>query len=93
MPDLSSYKTRLVDVWKMNYKEFSQDFIDYDTTHTDGYYELPKTDVLVILLKTSHSLWTTVRRWTPQKEKYYRSLIGQDVKIEICSLQPKKEGR
>jgi hypothetical protein len=27
--------------------------------------------------------WQTIRRWTPEKEKYYRSHIGEEVKIEI----------
>lgn len=28
-------------------------------------------------------LWTTVRRWTPRKEAYYRGLRGQMFDIEV----------
>ena len=33
--------------------------------------------------KWKGSIWTTIRRWTPEKEDYYRSHIGEEVKIEI----------
>jgi hypothetical protein len=52
------------------------------------YYELPKGKViiLVIFTKQENSIsecWTTIRRWTPDKENYYQNLIGQEVKIEV----------
>lgn len=54
------------------------DFIKYDTEYGDGlYYELPKTKLLVI------GIFTEGIRWTSEKEKYYKSLIGKEVRIKI----------
>ena len=43
-------------------------------------------DVIVLTLFTKEEtgtwLWTTIRRWTPQKEEYYRKLIGMEVEID-----------
>ncbi len=52
------------------------------------YYNLPDGKLLIILLTTENSLgdmnlWTTIRRWTPEKEKYYRGIRGQRVEIVI----------
>lgn len=59
------------------------EFINYDTLAVTGdKYELPEGRLMVLLLLSSE-LWTTVRRWTPEKEKYYRSNIGNLFEIEI----------
>lgn len=63
------------------------------------YYELPKglllilgfvrnTDEIVepIFYAEGRSikvLYTTVRRWTPRKEEYYRSLVGKKLEVVI----------
>jgi hypothetical protein len=39
---------------------------------------------VLFLIADDGRTWTTIRRWTPQKEKYYRSIIGEEVKIEIA---------
>lgn len=55
------------------------------------HYPLPKGKLIVIYLLTAHEgseqafNWQTIRRWTPQKEAYYRSLIDREVKVEIAS--------
>lgn len=52
-------------------------------------YPLPPGKLLVLILLsycgefTHPVLWTTVRRWTTEKEKYYRSIRGEEVKIII----------
>jgi len=82
-------RTILCLVHKVHYKDLPSEFIDYDTAYPkDGIlenYKLPKTELLILVLLTPSEgqLWTTIRRWTPEKEKYYRSLIGEDIDIEV----------
>jgi hypothetical protein len=65
-------------------KELGKDFIEYDTAYGfKGNYPLPSGKLLVLLLYTYGHLWTTIRRYIPYKETYYRGLIGQDVEIKI----------
>ena len=33
-----------------------------------------------------YNLWTTIRRWTPQKEKYYRERIGQEFEVIVNEI-------
>jgi hypothetical protein len=55
------------------------------------YYKLPFGKILLLVLFTVEefegiemtNIWTTVRRWTPDKEKYYVGLIGKQVDIII----------
>lgn len=91
MPEDTS-DTRLLEVFKTHYNNMYSYFIVYDTEYQEGYYELPKTDLLVLILISfeknasgglNEHLWTTVRRWTPEKEKYYRSIRGECVKVVL----------
>lgn len=69
---------------KANYYDLGQKYIEMDTETVDGqFYPLPKTDLLIIHLYTEGKDWQTIRRWTPQKEKYYRGLVGHEVEIKI----------
>lgn len=86
--------TRLLEVFKAHYKDLSPFFKVYDT---DGYYELPKTDLLVLFLVSyepnisgglNEHPWTTVRSWTPEKEKYYKVMRGEHVEIVIEGNTP-----
>jgi len=76
--------------------ELPKEFLWWDTLYHDKHwnyhnYGLPKGKVIVLLLLQrggAHEMsmahfWTTLRKWTPKKETYYRSLIGQEVEIEI----------
>ena len=64
-------------------------FVKYDTLYIEKgvplFYPLPKGKVLVLVLITQSVIWTTIRRWLPYKETYYRSIVGQDVDIVIES--------
>ena len=76
-------KAKLLAVINTHRQDLREDFINYDTTTVNhDKYELPVGRLMVLLLLSSE-LWTTVRRWTPEKEKYYRSLIGQDFEVVI----------
>ena len=74
---------RLLDVININLENLSEEFRNYDTD--DGLYPLPKKGkyMILIFLKPhslgieERNLFTTIRRWLPAKEKYYRSHIGQ----------------
>ena len=80
-------------VFRTHYNKLGEDFITYDTNYPtdDGHggphianYKLPKTDLLVLLFATPClDIFTTIRRWTPQKEKYYRLAIGEEFEVVI----------
>ncbi len=72
----------LLQCFKIHYKDLSKDFIEYDTEYEGGRYELPETDLIVlILLSYDGKCLTTIRRFTPRKWKYYKSLEGKDVEM------------
>jgi hypothetical protein len=81
---------KLLHVFVENTSNFGKDFIDYDTTFYNdatqekGKYELPKGKVLVLFFFAGYDdVFTTVRRWTPEKEKYYKNAVGQMFKVVI----------
>lgn len=58
-------------------------FIKYDT---EGVYPLPKKGAFILLLfkkPRDSDLFTTIRRYTPQKYDYYRKLVGQKFEIVL----------
>lgn len=84
-------RTRLLQVFVCDRKDLGELFVNYDTAYSEGSYELPKGKLIVLVLQSFNGrffgdLWTTIRRFIPYKEKYYRSLLGQEVKIEIVAL-------
>lgn len=67
---------------------WARDYSSSDTFAKKENYPLPKGKVLILLLYNPNPfgnpiLFTTVRRATPEKEAYYRSLRGQEVEIVI----------
>lgn len=96
IPTISLKGTVLLQVLKTHFNELSEDFIIYDTSYFDvekrtiRRYPLPKTDLLILLLKTKDKLWTTIRRWTPRKEIYYRKLMGCEVDILVKKKETSK---
>lgn len=66
-----------------HYTDLTPEFIKQDTEYDGGFYELPKAKLLIITIFTEGVKWTTVRRWTEDKEKYYRGLLGKEVHINI----------
>jgi hypothetical protein len=86
------HKTYLIGVSFADMKTLPQEFVDWDTLYGENnelkHYELPKGMVMVLLLFTikpnpdsREVLWTTIRRWTPDKETFYLNLIGKEVGI------------
>jgi len=83
----------LMEVLSTTTEDLSKEFVSYDTTYMDfdglipeiKNYPLPKGKILVLLLLSDATkrLWTTIRRWTPEKEAYYRRMRGEQVEIVI----------
>jgi hypothetical protein len=85
-------EAKLLQVFVVDRKDLSESFLRYDTLfwnekEQEEFYDLPRGKLLVLLLESVHqsgcSCWTTIRRWTPEKETYYKSMQGQKFKIEI----------
>ena len=66
-----------------------KEFLKYDTSYWDfklGWqnYDLSRLkNVLILYFYSNNSVFTTIRRWTPQKEDYYKSKIGETFEIVI----------
>ena len=72
----------LMDVIDIKLEKLSEKFLFYDTNF--GEYKLPKKGdyLMLIFKKTEYDIFTTLRRRTPEKERYYRSKIGEVFEIE-----------
>jgi len=80
----------LLQCFYISRKDVSKAFEEYDTKYfdedlyRDAYYKLPDGMVIVLLfLGRDDTVFTTIRRYTPSKFKYYRDSQGEDFKIEI----------
>ena len=76
---------KLLDVQIINLENISQEFLNYDTDN--GKYQLSGRGkhIMLFFLKPredyvcSSDLFTSIRRWSEEKEKYYRGLIGKSL--------------
>ena len=86
------FKAVLLQCFRIHKSELSNAFIAYDTTYDGGQYELPNTELIVLLLFVPEReviddvvldsfCFTTIRRFTPQKFRYYKSLEGKTVRV------------
>lgn len=74
--------TYIKDIAIIDYKDLTPEEIKLDTETVDGqFYELPKTRLIWIKLWSEFGEWGTLRRYTPEKYKYYRSHVGEEVRI------------
>lgn len=96
---IGNSKATLLEVLFVGSKEaLSKEFINYDTefkqwNHFEkrldvNHYPLPNGALIVLILMinkpgASPFLFTTIRRHTQEKEKYYRDLRGQTVDIKF----------
>jgi hypothetical protein len=74
-------RVKLLEVVNVKLEELSPVFLNYDTDF--GKFKLPKSGkyMMLIFVKPSKNagafnLFTTLRRWTEEKERYYRGAIG-----------------
>jgi hypothetical protein len=85
-PNANGRLARLLFIHKINLESQSEWLLKYDTESIDGsHYELPeKGDYLFLLFElTNGTMFTTMRRWTIEKERYYRSLEGQFLEVVV----------
>lgn len=83
----------LLEVIPIDLDNLSQEFRKYDvTTMEGGEYPLPESGKYMILLLLSmdtEHLWTTIRRFTPEKYKYYKRQTGNPFEIVISEGEKK----
>lgn len=78
--------SKILEVFVVDKEDLHEGFVEYDTSYGDRKnYPLPNGKLLVLLLQTrdNKALWTTMRRCTPSKLKYYVGLRGIFVKCEV----------
>ena len=95
MPDEAGRnKTYLMAVLQFWNEQVCEKFFEWDTRIVAGasaqsHYTLPQGRELFLLLGTENDehngfvLWATCRSFDVDKEKYYRSHLGEEVKIVI----------
>jgi hypothetical protein len=75
----------LLQCFKLHFNDLSDTFKIYDTCYFDGEYELPKTELIVLLLLNTDEMepfvLTTIRRYTPSKWNYYKNLEGEQFRL------------
>ena len=80
-------KARLLQVLKIHYNDLSDNIIQYDTTYdSDEQYQLPKTDLILLIFNASQyngGLFTTIRRYTSEKWKYYKDSQGEIFEVVV----------
>lgn len=82
-------KFNLIQIIKINYAELSKEFIGYDTYWCqglkEGFYELPKTDLIMLIFQepSTFRIFTTLRRFTQEKYNYYLKSIGECFEIKL----------
>ena len=85
-PKLRGQKfARLLEVVLRERAELSENFIEYDTKYgSDNSYPLPNGIYLILVFLGNDLIpFTTARRWTQEKERYYREAIGKNFNIQI----------
>ena len=78
------HPSRLMEVFVVDRSELHRCFVNHDTLIAfGGNYPLPKGKLLVLLLLSEGGeIWTTIRRFTDEKCKYYRGMRCKT--FEIC---------
>lgn len=82
---------KLIEVFNSRFEDLHESFIVYDARTVEGdMYPLPKRGDCLILLFVGDGLafdqvelFTTVRRSTPEKERYYKGLRGKELIVRV----------
>ena len=87
MPE-NANPSRLLEVFVVDRSDLHRCFVSHDTKISfAGNYPLPAGKLLVLLLLAeSGELWTTIRRFTEEKESYYRSMRCKVFDIEVSEM-------
>ncbi len=75
-------RAELLDVRIVSYYNLKENMIEYDTNYDDNgsleHYELPKTNLILLTFRGEDLIpFTTLRRHTVEKFKYYKDLEGE----------------
>lgn len=75
----------LLDVISVELSQLSQEFLAYDTDY--GTFKLPESGkyMMLIFLKDRENIFTTLRKYSDEKEKHYRENIGKEFDIEYVT--------
>lgn len=75
--------SNLLQIVLLDRRDLTDGFLQYDTSFDGGNYPIGNGVWILIFLERGGQLWTTLRAWNPEKEKYYRGLVGQKTAIEL----------
>ncbi len=84
--DANGRTALLLDVHNILLEYQEPAFLEYDTRARDGTkYELPEKGAFLLLIfeLVNGGIFTTMRRWTPKKDKYYRSMRGLGFEVVV----------
>lgn len=74
-------EAKLLECINVKMEDLSNHFLKYDA---EDKFNLPtKGKYLLLIFKGSQGIFTTLRRWHAEKERYYRCMIGKSFTIEI----------
>lgn len=79
-------EARLMQAIKIHYNDLNKELIKYDTTYGNGAYPLPKTDLILLIFNAYQykgGVFTTIRRYTPNKWVYYKKAEGELFEVVI----------
>lgn len=79
-------RAKLLQVLPVELADLTAEFLDFDTFY--GKYPLPKRGkyLLLIFMKPGNmDLFTTLRRSTPEKERFYTSQVGEVFYIQFTA--------
>lgn len=78
-------KAELIALRVVEYEILTPELIEYDTKTVEGkYYPLPKTKLIKLFFDGDKGIpFCTLRRYTPEKFEYYKSLIGKILEVHI----------
>ena len=80
-------QAELIAVKIVKYDELTPELIKYDTQTTEEgiSYKLPKTTLIKLFFEGEKGIpFCTLRRHTPEKYAYYRSLVGKTMEVIIA---------
>lgn len=79
---------RLLSIELRDRCELSDIFIEYDTVFDGGHYPLPAGRYMVMVFLGNELIpFTTVRRWTEEKFRYYKSGVGLIFNIRYAAAE------
>ena len=76
-------QAKLLETIQVRLEDLSPAFLAYDTDN--GKYKLPVQGLYIMLIfeKKNSNIFTTIRRFTPQKYEYFSSKRGEMFEVEI----------